>query len=140
MSKINTPIEGWLQPDHVLAVLAALVGRGDAHERVHYSELHPAPLDGADQHEDGDGDTVVCLGWLIRWICVPVPIGRLSWLLRCTGMRGWDGVAIIRRVDGIDLWVGRMWLMGVGRWVPHMRLGWRSMIGYSLSGTCIVWV
>jgi hypothetical protein len=36
-------------------------------------------------------------------------------------MRGWDGVAIIRSVHGIDLWVGRMRLMGVGRWVPHVR-------------------
>jgi len=27
--------------------------------------------------------------------------------------------------------------MGVGRWVPHICLGWHSMIGYSLSGTCM---
>jgi len=85
----DTLIEGWLQPDHVLAVLAALAGRGGC--------AQVSPL-------------------------------------------FWDGVAFICRVHGIDLWVGRMQLMGVGRWMPHICLGWHSMIGYSLSGACILWV
>jgi len=67
VSKINTLIEGWLQPDHVLVVLAALVGRRDAHEGVHYYELLPALIDGADWAEEG--------GW--RHGCMPGVVDSL---------------------------------------------------------------